>query len=177
MDLNEALQQFDRTELNLRRLEKVSEQLLALIPDGIVFDSSTPEGRQHSSLRRSFHELTAALPAIDGFRIEADPPTLDDIAQHRLDAAEISEPQILISLEQQISAPDDAIDDYRHRFNRARRELVRKRADELISEVDSLLPRLAARFPSGPESVAEDLEWQAVKSAVRDTATPCERNF
>lgn len=168
MELNEALRQFDRTEVNLRRLEEISAQLQERIPDGIEFPGSSPEGREHASLRRSFHDLTNALPAIDGFQFAVDPPTLDDIAQSRLDAAEIDEPEILIALGRRISEPDEAIDEYRHRLKRARRILVRRRADELVAEVDALLPKLTARFPRDQEALAEDPEWLALKAAVNE---------
>lgn len=73
MDLNKALEQFDRTEVNLRRLEKANSDLEKLIPDGIVFAGGSPDGRQHEALRRTFAELVQALPAIDGFRLEVEP--------------------------------------------------------------------------------------------------------
>jgi hypothetical protein len=168
VELNEALRQFDRTEVNLRRLEEISSQLRELIPDGIEFPSSSPEGREHASLCRSFRDLAGALPAIDGFRLEAEPLGLDDIAQSRLDATEISEPEILIFLDRRIAEPDEAIDEYRHRFKRARRALVRRRADELVTEVDALLPKLTARLPRDQELLAGDPEWQALKAAINE---------
>lgn len=138
MDLDAALSQFDRVETNLVRLQAVLDQLIALIPGGIEFGAS-PEARQYRDLCGSFSEIAAALPPINGFRIAAEPLELDTIAQSRLDANEIGEPEILISLGRQMDAPQFEIDEYRRRFSTARRRLVRRRLGQLIDEIDQLL--------------------------------------
>jgi len=166
MDLNEALEQFDRTEVNLHRLEKVNGELENLIPGGIVFAGGSPDGRQHESLRRTFAELVQSLPAIHGFRLEVEPWSLDEIAQARLDAAELGEPGAHIYVSQALAAPAEAIDTYRHRFERSRRQLVRKRVSELVEHIDISLSKLTSKFERGSGSVADDPDWEELKEAL-----------
>jgi hypothetical protein len=168
VDLEEALGQFDAVEANLRRLEDTWSKYVDLIPVSIVFTAGSPEGRESESVRRSFDELASALPAIDGWRIEERPLALDDIARTRLDAAEISEPQIEIGLERQIHAPGEQIAEYRFRFNRARQRLVRKRILELIERIDTLLATLPQRFERDSKPASEDSEWQTVVSGIAE---------
>jgi hypothetical protein len=120
VDLEEALTAFDRTEANLRRLGKALDELTGLIPEGIVFPGSSPEALRYAELERTIADIAAALPAIDGLRVEVAPPSLQEIAQTRLDAADIGEPQILIDLGESISPPARLIAAYRDRFSRSR---------------------------------------------------------
>ena len=163
MDLDSALRQFERTEANLRQLEAVRDQMDALIPEGIVFAGSSPEGRQHTELCRRFDDLVSALPAIEGFRVDVAPMALDDIAQWRLDAFEASIPESLIDLDQRIAAPAEALADYRHRFERMRRQLIRARLDALIVEFDELLAAIRSRNPQEEGSVADDPGWPQLR--------------
>lgn len=98
MDLNDALKQFDAVETNLARLDKVMESYEALIPPGISFTAGSPEGLRADELQGAFRDLVASLPPIDGWTIDSALVDLDDIAQSRLDAADIGEPQIEIDL-------------------------------------------------------------------------------
>jgi hypothetical protein len=165
MDLDRALTQFDRTEANLRQLEGVVQRLEAMIPEGITFMSGSPEGREHNELRRRFGELVAALPALGGVRVEAQPLTLDEIAQWRMDAFEASIPESLVDLGQQIAAPGESVADYRHRFERMRRELTRRRVTQLVGEIDELVARIRARNPEEVGKVDGDPEWPTLRDA------------
>jgi hypothetical protein len=142
VDLEEAVGQFDRTALNLDRLAAVEAEILELIPEGINFAGSTANGRRHADLCRRFDVLAAALPAIDGFRITARPPPIDTIAQVRMDAAEIGEPEAWVRAEEMVNEPSSEIDDYRFRLAMARRGLVRERLREIVHKVDALLAPL-----------------------------------
>src|SRR4051812_22250018 len=123
MDLNEALKRFDAVETNLSRLDKVIEDYVELIPAGIAFTAGSPEGVQADELRDAFQELIASLPPIDGWRVTTDLPDLDAIAQARLDAMDIGEPQIEIDIGREISEPGRQVADYRRRFSKNRRAL------------------------------------------------------
>lgn len=165
MDLDKALTQFDRTEANLRQLEGVVQRLEAMIPEGITFMSGSPEGREHNELRRRFAELVGALPALGGFRVEAQPLTLDEIAQWRMDAFEAGIPESLVDLDQQIAGPGESVADYRHRFERMRRELTRRRVTQLVGEIDELVARIRARNPQEAGKVDGDPEWPTLRDA------------
>jgi hypothetical protein len=178
MNLEEALRQFDRAGLNLGRLEAVNEKLLRLIPDGISFADGTAEGRPYAALLRQFGELADALPAVDGFRITARPATLDAIAQARLDATELGEPEGWIQAGDMVNEPSSEIDEYRFRFTKARRDLVRRRLRELVKAVDALLsPREPAPvFEGQPAETwtaqlaqwAEEFGWEALSTRVSE---------
>src|SRR4051812_375018 len=98
MDLEQALEQFDRTQTNLKRLDDVWQRLQALVPEGIAFPGTSPEELLYDELLRSFYEVAAGLPSIDGQSFRANPLSLKEIAQRRFDAEEVDEPEILISL-------------------------------------------------------------------------------
>lgn len=167
MNLDQALTQYDRAEANLHALEEVVKRLEEMIPEGIVFSAGSPEGREHDELRRRFAELVDALPALNGFRIQAEPLALDDVAQWRMDAFEASIPESLVALDQQIAAPRAEVADYRHRFERLRRELSRRRITELIDEIGAMLARIKARNPQEQGSVSGDDEWPVLREAAK----------
>jgi hypothetical protein len=169
MDLDAALGQFDRVEANLARLQTVVDQLEALIPGGIEFGAS-PEARQYRELCASFAEISAALPPIDGYTITAQPLERDTIAQTRLDANDIGEPEILISLGQEMDAPQVEIDEYRRRFSTARRQLVRDRLAQLIGDVDELLAR-QGQPPEDPDDLrtwAASFGWDELQHRIAE---------
>jgi hypothetical protein len=168
VDLERALTQFDRTQTNVERLEQVWQRMQELVPDGIVFPGTAPEELLYEELTGAFGEIASALPTIDGQGFQAWPVSLRDIAQRRLDADEISEPEILISLGEDMTEPGREIARYRRSLARARRSLVRKRAIELLGGVNQLLAELTAAHTRGPASVADDERWQRLDAAIRE---------
>jgi hypothetical protein len=164
-DLAAALTTFERVDVNLSRLEAVWRELSAMIPNGTVWAS---DGARYGELARSFDDLAEGLPAIAGYRVTARPLTPDEIIQSRVDAVDVGEPSIHFDVERAIYAPGDEIAEYRHRLRGQRRQLVRRRGDELVVRIDSLLPRLIERHPRSPESVAHDPEWKALEEAWRE---------
>src|SRR4051794_33509249 len=98
MDLERALEQFDRTEANVERLQGVLDRMSDLVPSGIVFPGTDPDEMLYEELSQAFDEIATGLPAIDGAPFVAEVVSLREIAQTRLDAAEVSEPEMLIGL-------------------------------------------------------------------------------
>lgn len=168
MDLEGALAQFDRTETNVQRLEQIRQRMQPLIPDGIVFPGTTPEEMLYEELTGAFGDIASALPTVDGRGLQAWPMSLRDIAQRRLEADEIHEPEILIRLGEDMIEPEKEIARYRRTVARARRSLVRERAVELLTDADGLLTELTAGHPRGPASVADDERWQRLDAAIRE---------
>ncbi len=167
MDLNQALGQFDTVEANLDRLNNVWKTARSLIPDDIVFMSGSPSATEYDNLRRAFGDILNGLPPIDGWRIEAVPLALDVIAQDRLDARDAGEVSAVISTEQAIYAPEEAIEEYRFRLGRTRSKLVRVRAAELVREIDRLVAVLQESVPvDGLPS--DDDDWQMLTAAVAE---------
>jgi len=167
VNLDDALRDFDAAETTLRRLETVWQRMSELIPKGISFMGRSPEGIQYEDLRRAFRELAAGLPMLDGWVVTAEPLELDDIAQNRLDAREVGFIDAPVSTERGIAAPGVEIREYRHRFNRARRAVVRGRLLELIGAIEHSLAELAQRIEPTREEI-EDPEWSTLVAALRE---------
>lgn len=168
MDLEHALEQFDRTEANVQRLQEVLDRISDLVPPGTVFPGTDPDEMLYEELSRAFYDIAAGLPAIDGVAFVAEIVSLREIAQARFDAEEISEPEILIGLGERQAAPMQAISEYRHRLAAARKRLVRQRAIEVMAEIDELTVMLPKRFARDGSSLADDEEWQRLHAAVKE---------
>ncbi|MFD6265541.1 hypothetical protein ACFWFK_30960, partial [Micromonospora chalcea] len=156
MDLDAALQAFDRTEANIVRLEKLWKEMSGLIPDGLVFEGGSPENVRYRELVRSFEEIRTALPAIYGWRPSVELfSDLDHIAQNRFDYLELDEPLARIQFERSVGAPGEEVAEYRQRYARKRRQVVRARLEQLVAEFDRMLAALVERVPNDRELVEE----------------------
>jgi len=144
--MNAALRYFETTEANLIKIEKVLSDIRFSIPDGIQF-GSTPDYEDNC---RSFESLLEALPKIDGWKPEITPMGLNEIAQNRLDAKEIGEIECEVSVEHQIDEPDRLIREYRYRFNKKRREMIRDSLMSLIDAIDTNLRDLSKLIKDHP---------------------------
>jgi hypothetical protein len=122
--LMHALKQFEATEANLGKAERLLAEAQGLIPSGIVFGGNS----QYDEKCLAIDELARHLPAIDGWKPKLGMLDLDDIAHWRLDAAESGEPTAEIGLYRAIEEPGRELAEYRFRFNRKRRALIRDAA-------------------------------------------------
>lgn len=145
--LNTAIRIFEIAEANLVKLEKLWKEMEAVIPDGVAF----LEDSGYENNCRDFENVLAALPKIDGWKPEIYLMDLNEIGQNRLDAMEVGEIECKISVENQIYEPAKLIREYRHKFDRKRRELVRDTLQSAIDSVDENLRDLAAELESGSE--------------------------
>ncbi|MBU2603406.1 MAG: restriction endonuclease [Actinobacteria bacterium] len=82
---------------------------------------------------------------------------LNEIAQRRLDANEIGEIDFLVAVSEDLEEPSRLLREYRHRFDKKRRQLVRDAILEAIDEVDADLRRLGDDL-DGPAGVDERVE-------------------
>src|SRR5690242_9858735 len=98
-DLDAALQYFEATEGNLKKLEKLWSQIESHIPSGPAF-GSPPE---YDELCLTFRQILGAMPAIDGFQVEDCLHDYDAIGQMRFDALEIGEIEAKVSVENAVS--------------------------------------------------------------------------
>lgn len=167
MDLNETLNRFDAIEANLARVDRVLEEYEALVPEGIVFTTGSPEGLRADELLAAYAELVACLPAIDSWRIDAQPVPLDDVARTRMDAADIGEPEVLIGLSEAMAAPAREVAAYRRKFTKQRRALVRGRAREVLDEIDEALSELSPLFERDGTSV-DHSAWDRFQERVAE---------
>ncbi|CUX65505.1 restriction endonuclease (plasmid) [Agrobacterium tumefaciens] len=128
-----ALEQFEATEANLIKLERLWDEMAALIPTGIAFGGNV----EYEDRARSFDVLVASLPKIGGWKPTATPPDLDGLAQSRLDAMELDEPSAHVPVERWIEEPGRELQEYRFRFNNMRRALIRDALIGLIDQIDA----------------------------------------
>lgn len=167
MDLEEALGQFEKTETNLSRLEAVASEMNSLHPAGIVFGTTSPEAARYEQLRRAYEDLLAGLPALGGFKPTAVPWAWDEIAQRRVDAIDVDFPEAIAAEAREANEPDEQLAEYRHRFSKARRKLVRQRARELMEEVDGIVADVdETKVPRDGTAMAEDEKWQRLVNAI-----------
>ena len=160
-DLAGALREFDRVAANLDKLQTVIDRL-----DGTLADSSGSSRQQREELIRSFCYIADHVPGIDGYRIEAVPMTHDEIALAHIDANDVGEPSAIVAVEQEIEGPRSQLAEYRFRFERQRRALVRGRADEVVQRIDSLLDQVEVSEFQG--SWRSEDNWGALQSLVSE---------
>ena len=167
MDLEEALGQFEKTETNLSRLESVASEMNSLHPAGIVLGTTNPEAARYEQLRRAYEDLLAGLPTLGGFRPTAAPWAWNEIAQRRVDAIDIDFPEAIAAEAMEENEPDEQLAEYRHRFSKARRKLVRERARELMEEIDEIVANVDdTKVPRDGTAMADDGNWQRLTNAV-----------
>src|SRR4051794_37198132 len=97
----EALKVFEVAEANLVKLERLWDEIRALIPNGVVFG----EDPKYEDRCRAMSALVAALPKIDGWKPDISTPDLNDVAQSRFDAMDAGEPEAQIAVENWLAAP------------------------------------------------------------------------
>lgn len=166
--LEAALRQFDATEANLGKLEKLWEQIYSLIPEGPAF-GSPPE---YGELCLAVRQILPALPAIDGFRVTDQLHEYDAIGQMRLDALEVGEIESKVAVENAIEEQGRQLREYRFKFQTKRRHLVRDRLLALIDHADDLLRRLGQRDQERPaNSTVGESAWDELKEAVAEIDT------
>jgi len=164
MDLERTLEEFDAVETNLRRLEKVWEEMQQFIPEGLSFYGNSPEGLRYIELQRSYAAILQGIPAIDGYSISEIEGDLDSIAQARLDALEIGEWEAKRWVEEKIDEPTREIAEYRFRFREARRELVRAHLQDLVAEINRLVSSLAEVVPKNLVRIEHE-DWPQLITA------------
>jgi len=164
--LNAALRIFEATEANIVKAEKALAEMEALIPSGIFF-GGPPVYDEHLA---DLMNIVEALPKIDGWKVEIHPLTLDEIAQSRLDAQEIDLVESHIAVHQAIEQPGRALHEYRVRFDRKRRSLVRESLVERIDAVDAILRDLASYEPAENSVRVEHPRFEDLKAEVAQIA-------
>jgi hypothetical protein len=84
----EALKQFEATEANLLKLQRLWDELQALFPTAVSLNHN-PE---YDDRARSFDSVLQALPTIDGWKPDLCPPDHERVAATRIDLIELDDP-------------------------------------------------------------------------------------
>lgn len=167
--INSALRQFEATEANVAKLERLWPEIQKLTPDGLQFGADPV----YEERVRVFEDVLEALPAIDGWKPQSIPMDLNSIGQSRLDAKECGEISAEVAVEDQIEAPGRELAEYRHRLNKKRRELTRSVMSDLISEIDDIVRSLAKTIPKKPNPARQvkKPEWEKLKGQIQEVET------
>lgn len=80
--INSALRQFESTEANVAKLERIWGEIWKLTPSGLQFGSDPA----YDERVRIYEDVLAVLPKIDGWKPQSLPMDLNSIGQSRLDA-------------------------------------------------------------------------------------------
>lgn len=163
--INSALRQFEATEANLEKLERLWNEIHKMIPNGIAFGGDPT----YDDRVRAYQDVPAGLPKIDGWKPEAIPMDLNAIGQNRFDAQECGEISAEVAVEEEIEVPGRELADYRYKFSKKRRQLIRSVMADSIASVDEILGRLSAKIPPDAKTnqpVDDDPDWTALKDAV-----------
>lgn len=167
-----ALRQFEAAEANLVKLERIWQEIVKLVPEGIRFGSDP----DYEDRCRAFGEVLAALPMIDEWKPEYSLLDLNEIARTRLEVqeiVEIGEIGPFIDLEESIEWPGRDLREYRFRFNKKRRELIQDAISELIDLVDSDIRNFKSNLVSDIEmgTPLEGSHWEALRDHVNQIDT------
>lgn len=167
--LMEALREFEATEANLVKLERLLQEIENLVPKRIQFGSNP----DYEDRCRAFDEVLASLPMIDGWKPECSFPDLNDLAQARLDAEDIGEVSLMVEAEESIEIPGKILREYRFRFNKKRRALIQDALSELIYLVDSDIRSIKTNLsPDIDEySHVDSPYWKVLQDHVNQIAT------
>jgi hypothetical protein len=163
--INAALRQFEATEANLEKLERIWAEITKLRPAGIAFGNE-PE---YEDRVRVYKDVLSSLPKINGWKPESIPMDLNDIGQSRLDAKDCGEISAEVAVEQSIEAPGSELAEYRHKLNKKRRQLIRSALADSIARIDEALKRVKQAIEPGTQSnkLIDDPSWEELKDAVR----------
>lgn len=159
-----ALAEFEVSEANLVKLERLWTELRAMLPDGPSFgDDPEFEDRE-----RAFAAVLQALPTISGWKPDIALPTPNEVGQWRLHAMEEGEPWTAAAVEESVNAPGKEIREYRARFAQKRRELIR---DALIAAMDAIDADIQAMRPLVVDlpkyESAPDKAWEGLRAKVK----------
>ncbi len=167
-DLTTSIRHFDAAEANLKRLEELWREIEALIPTGMVIDTSSPDAQRYADKCRTFRHIRKAIPKLDDFDLEDDLLDLDDIFQSRFDAAEAGEISYTVTVERHIYGQGEALHEYRFRLAAQRRALVRSALTAAIGEVDSALAAFTDHDFESSSTKVTGLYWDGLKHLIAE---------
>jgi hypothetical protein len=110
-----------------------------VLPSGPFIGTGSDDDVIYTQLGEQWTTIANSLPAIDGWKLEAEIVGYAAIGQSRLEYLEIDEPEGLRAFDAHVAAPGTEAFRYRQKLARARQQLVRTRSEELVRTVDELL--------------------------------------
>lgn len=159
--LTAALRHFEAAEANLSKLERLWKEIVPYLPTGPAF-GSPPE---YEEKVRMYKDILSHLPAIGGWKPTAVPMDLNELGQWHLDAREVGELSDTVAVDEAARSPEKELAEYRFRFNKQRRTLIRSALAELVDRIDDEV-RAVKRILGG--NSPETTDWSAIADRVKD---------
>ena len=158
----DVLRQFDATEANLRKLERLWGEVEAMIPSNVQFG----ENVDYEERLRAFRSMMGALPAIDGWTLNVEIHDWNEIARIKMDASEAGEFESHVYAENVlVLEPARQVREYRARFTRKRRDLVRDALAQLVADVDAAIVSVRGQADLSKKMAKMDGKtWDALHS-------------
>jgi hypothetical protein len=167
--LDNAIRKFKAAEANLSKLERLWDQIQHSTPGGIVFGPD----EEYEDLCRAYSNIIKELPKIDGWKPTSEPIELDGIAQSRLEAKELGEIGVEVSVERWIEEPGRELREYRFKFDQKRRQLIRQAVSKVVTDVGNMLSSLDSLHhdKEGRVDLSEEAEWVQLKEKIKELNT------
>jgi hypothetical protein len=164
-NLEQAISTFDAVEANLVKLEKIWEQIRALMPSDIAFGAPPA----YDELCFAFRNILPSMPAINNFRIEDKLFEYDEIGQMWLDVNEVGEADSRVYLMIALDEQGKKLGEYRLHFAVQRSKLVRERMLELIDGVDQSIRNMAASIdPDHGEGSIQETDQSHLQALISE---------
>ena len=152
--------------LNLDKLDRVWQRMEELLPNGPFIGTGSDDDVIYAQLGEQWTTISSSLPAIDGWKLEAEIVGYAAIGQARLEYLELDEPEGLRAFDAHAAAPGTEAFRYRQKLARARQQLVRTRCENLVRSVDELLIAVPADIDQElPKEQANPILYE-IKQAV-----------
>ncbi|MBD2149538.1 restriction endonuclease [Pseudanabaena sp. FACHB-1277] len=165
--LDEALRQFEASEANLAKLEKLWVLLQKHTPKSVSFAVNPV----YEDACRSYEQFLLGLPYIDGWKPHTLPLGLDEIALSRSDAIDVGELAAQIAVDRSIEQPGKELREYRFKFNLKRKHLIQKIVFQSFNEIENLLNELRKAFPIEDEDFGykkiDHPNWQMLSDKIK----------
>ena len=157
----EALKQFEATEANLLKLQRLWDELQTLFPD----TASLGHNPEYDDRCRSFDGVLAALPLIDGWKPDLSPPDPEGVTSIRFDLMELDEPLEAARFEAGLWGDSRQLGEYRFRLDQKRRALIRDALLSMMDEFEACLrdvEPIDTKLPTYTE-LGKRPEWQRLR--------------
>lgn len=135
-----AIDQLEKTEANLKKLERLWEEILAQQPG--MGQIAFGDQREHDQLRRQYQQVLEGLPAINGWKPTSIPFSINEVSQMRFDALEIGELSAKIAVEEDIERPSNELAEYRFRLSQQRSRIIREVVSAHCLELDVTISQI-----------------------------------
>ena len=168
--LNQALKQFEATEANVEKLQRLWARMEKLLPTSSSISFDQEEVAQYEECSRSFNTIAAALPKIDGHKLTISHLPLQEVFQNALDCLELGEITATVSAEEAARKQGRDLAEYKFRLRRAKKLLARTTVQTLSKTVDELIPVLASEYPESRCGKAEGPSWDKLKTTLQSIA-------